>query len=440
MRRSHTRRVTLRPHLLCSALLLSTCGPTTPNDADADASSGELPGGTGAPTPTTAEDPTTGGTTTAEPSTGTEPSTGEPVVCPKDQQAWISVASTALALPAEVTYSAFGANKIGLPDGNLALAVTLGAGDPAPGVVLLSPLGEVLSVHAGAPSPSTFVSSLASDPNGGLLVLGQHGQFEESQAFLARFAADGAALGEVQLGQDVRMSTMVPVGDAALTVGRESGTGWWLRQYAVATGEQQWQSQISAEPAVILTQMVVDAQGDVFVAGAASATDDGFTELRLWRFTGAGQPLWSTSFVVPAYDVVTDLEVAPDGRVLALRIGPFPEFSVDLIAVEPADGALAWEANLAVPDATGRPSASSLHVDADALTIPIVRSEPGKFGRRAVDVQRVSFAGELLELVPLPDIPASDDTFSSFDSVRATCGELTLLLGEGELWFAAYAP
>lgn len=100
--------------------------------------------------------------------------------------------------------------------------MTLGADEPAPGVVILSPLGEVLSVHAGAPSPSTFVSALASHANGGLLVLGQHGQFEESQAFLARFAADGAALGEVQLGMDMRMSTMAPVGDAALTVG--SGT------------------------------------------------------------------------------------------------------------------------------------------------------------------------------------------------------------------------
>jgi hypothetical protein len=394
--------MTLRLDLICTALLLlPACGPVGSGDSDsesgsASSGSGDSTDSTGAPVPTTGDDPTTGGTTTepttaapttAEPTTA-EPTTGEPATCPEDQQAWITVASTALTLPADVGYSPFGASEIGLPDGNLALAVAVGAAEAAPGVVILSPLGEVVSVNAGAASPMTFVHTLVADPNGGVIVLGQHGQ-AEPQAFMARFAADGAPLGEVPVGTNLRMSAMAIAGDAAVMVGLEPGTGrWMLGQYDIVTGAQQWQSLIAEEPGLILTRMVVDPHGDIFVAGAGNETDAGFTELRMWRFAGDGQPLWNIALVEPAYDFVTDLEVSPVGQILALRIGPFPEFSVDLVAVDSAGGDLAWEVNLAVPDPTGRPSATNMHLDADALTIPIVRSEPGKLGRRPARLLR----------------------------------------------------
>lgn len=428
-------------------LLLPACGPISPGEADGESGASSGPGdptdSTGAPVPTTGDDPTTDGTSTATPTTAdpttADPTTADPVTCPKDQQPWVTVASNELPLPDGAGFSPFGGGQVGLPNGNFALAVSLGVTNPAPGVVIVSPLGEVLSVNAGAPNPVTFVSAIANDPAGGVVVLGQHDEPMNQRPFLARFAADGAPLGEASIAAKMRASTMALTGTSAITVGRTNGTGQWLlAQHDIVTGAPQWQAAIADEPGLILTRMTRDAQGDIFVAGADNPTEDGFTDLRIWRFTGAGQPVWNRTFVASGFDVVTDLELAPDGRVIALRIGPFPEFSVDLVAVDPADGALAWDLNVAVPDTTGRPSATDMHVDADALTIPIVRSEPGKFGRRTVDVHRVSYSGELVDLIPLADIPSSDDNFNALTSVRGACGELTLLLGFGRIWFASY--
>lgn len=81
---------------------------------------------------------------------------------------------------------------------------------------------------------------------------------------------------------------------------------------------------------------------------------------------------------------------------------------------------------------------TELLVDPDAVSLVVARSTPDKVQLESVGVQRVSFAGELQEFIPL-DVPPNN--LYSITALRGACGELVILSSfEPPFWFGAFAP
>ncbi|MFY0540495.1 hypothetical protein [Nannocystis pusilla] len=110
--------------------------------------------------------------------------------------------------------------------------------------------------------------------------------------------------------------------------------------------------------------------------------------------------MWHSPQAVPAYTYTPALALLPNGQVAALRLGK-DDGRLDLVARDLADGSLQWEVEVAAVEPPARLSARFIHVDADALSIPVLNAAEDDLSLGATSVQRVSFDGQLLEVLPL---------------------------------------
>lgn len=413
------------------------CGPGAPSGATEVGSSSS--GGDSGPTSGEGAVPTSGGDSSGGSDGGS--TGGEAITCPAGQVRWTLLGSQALAVPPGVSAAVVHGGLTVMADGDLAFAGA--AGEPqVPALLRVSPLGEVLGVDASAGGPPgmllAYLAGRAADE--GLVVAGYRVDGGAARPFLAGFDAGGLALAEAQLAADRRLArSLVLVDGAAVLTAQDGETGAGVVFKAeVATGAELWSRTLTGADELVMS-VVKGPAGELAVGGVAGEGDEGWTRLLLWQLDAGGGLVWQREVTRAPFSALTDLELTPDGQVVALTVGPFLDHTVDLFAADLGDGSPRWESQLAVTDGAGRPYADELLVDADGLTIPIARSVPGDFTRRGVEVHRVNFIGETFELVPLPQIPPGDDNFTVMASARGACGELVVVVGEQAPWFAAFA-
>lgn len=424
--------------LLCLGLASAgACGPEPPEGSDSDSGSSspsEAMTSSGAPT-TTVPEPTP---TTDTPDPTADPTTGEPVTCPEGQP-WELLGAAELAVPAAFVASARRRVLAVTEAGQLAIAGV--RGEPAaPAVLLASPGGEVLALNIGAPGPEAEVLGLQRGPEGDLVLLGARVQNDKSIPFFARFAADGAPLSEVPLELPVLGQVFALTPDGGVVAGLDQATDQRvLAHFAVDTGALLWKHTLGGADELVEDAILVGAQGRMVFVTRRDVDDQGVSNrLDVDLRDQDGAVLWSTVLADLPYSSTRALALTPDQQIVVLRTFD-PQF-VDLIALDLANGLPVWFQTVAEADATGRPSARDLLVDADALTIPVLRTGPDESSLGSVSIQRVAFDGELLEQVPLP-VPANPAPHSSVLATRGECGELVLLAGEEHpLWLGSFAP
>ncbi|WAS97797.1 hypothetical protein [Nannocystis punicea] len=424
--------------LRCGALaLFMACGPKSaePGDTDTDpTSTGDSPGSTttNAPDPTTLGDPTTGDPTT----------TGEPLTCPEGQEPWTRLGGGELQLPTDVSASR---SLAAMADGRIAMAVVIEGEQSAPGVLVLSPTGEVLAVHAGEPAaPGEPVMALGIEraADDGLIVRTARGPNGSTAQGFARFAADGAPLGAIELGPEWRHTYVLPVEDDVVLVSLpDADSPSLMARMAADTGAVEWLTTIAGTAGDTIIQAVdIGPVGDILMSGVSNEVfGSGFTRMHVWRFDPEGAPVWSRATDLPVFDGAYALELGPDGQVFVLRVGPWPDGQTDLVALDFATGADLWTVTVAKADEQLRYAAiSEIVVDDDALSFVVARSAPDQLRLESVGVQRVSFDGQLLEFIPL-DVPPNE--LFAVEALRGACGELVILSSFQEpYWFGAFAP
>lgn len=273
----------------------------------------------------------------------------------------------------------------------------------------------------------------------GELVMMLHRSGEEPPLVptLARFAADGSLLGEVALELPLRGGDVEVVGEAALVAGTDAASQTErLAMFTLATGAAQWEVELGPADPLIPERIALTPEGDVLLA-ARDGEDNGLgTQVRLWRFAGGGGLMWERGFGVASFGRITALELTPSGQAVAVRN---TDAEVELLAFDPADGATLWKRSLA--GEADSVQARALHVDADALTLPLYRRGPegGELRLLGVEVARLSFAGEEAARVSLAEVPPSPG-WAAF-TVRGDCGELAVLTGvASSMWLGTFAP
>jgi hypothetical protein len=258
---------------------------------------------------------------------------------------------------------------------------------------------------------------------------------------LQRFTADGAAIGEAPLALPLATGELELSGDAALLAGfhKDSQTVR-LAKFAIDTGALVWDVEIGKEGELSVSQLAVLPDGGVLLAGGSGDGDQGPTQVLVRRFDADGGPVWQRAHDVPPFDGVSALELAPDGQAVILRSALGNE-RVDLLSVDLGDGERRWEHTLAVKDDAGETRGRHLLVDADALSIPLMHTQPNEGWLDSLAVARVSFTGSPLELVPLPEVPSNPAPLFSVLGARGECGELVLFAGRDEpRWLGTFAP
>jgi hypothetical protein len=435
----HHRRLLLAPFLVLSL----ACGPGV-LDGDTEGSStstggpgpGSSSGTEGPGEPTTTADPPT---TTAPPTT----SGGEPSGCPEGQP-WSPLGSSVLTVPEGFSAGTTSDNMVVMADGRIAVAgvIEMPGVAEVPAVLFLSPAGEVLGMTTAEPSDAVSVSALRRAADDSLVLwLARLDPMMLAPGVL-RLAPDGSLLGEVPLAEAVLGAGFELADDTAVIAGRDRLTAIpTVAKFASETGAMVWSVALDEPDVVVPSEVVVTPEGDIFVAGGGDRdVDANFTVVRMWKIRGDGQIEWANSLARPPFGLLTAFERLPNGQLALLRRGPDDDQTIELLAVDAADGSPAWEVTLATPDAAEEPYARKLLVDADALSIPVMRSEPEFSALRSIAVQRVSFGGQLLEVVPL-EVPARPSRGWTTVSVRGNCDELVILSGEfEELWLGSFAP
>jgi hypothetical protein len=421
---------------LLGALLGAACGPKTdqPGDTDAtDGTSDSLPG-------TTAEPP--GPTTGApEPTTGDTDPTGAPDGCPQGQAPFTQRWSSVLAPPLDPAFAQieYMNDILTMGDGRLALpvmALDVEAGTDGPGVLFTSPEGKFLGVHLGqltAAPQGDDVRLYATQRTGGDELVQTGSRYwiddEEQQmaSWVARFTGDGTFLGQTDVVAPTSGDARLGLLDAPVLLAIDLPA---RAMEAVKLGPG------DSEPAWTLTLHEFDPDipalhGDpigVFprddgTALIAFGTWDDVWTLHLFAVDSGGATLWTRDVVVPWNP--RDVVATPDGWVVLTH--EFTEGFVHLWAFAAADGAPMWDLEVATADAAGRPIAEDLHVTGDHLTLPVLRwpsdAVNASTSGRTVEAHRVSFAGEVLDVTPLPGA-AEGKGFSVLASTVSTCGEL----------------
>ncbi|MBZ5710039.1 PQQ-binding-like beta-propeller repeat protein [Nannocystis pusilla] len=436
----HHRRLLLAPSLVLSL----ACGPGV-LDGDTEGSSSST-GGSGPGSSSGTEGPGEPTTTADPPATTALPTTsgGEPSGCPEGQP-WSPLGSSVLGVPEGFAASTFADNMVVLADGRIAVAGVLESMPgvmEAPAVLFLSPAGEVLGMTTAEPSQIVSVSALRRAADDSLVLWLTRLDPMMLAPGVLRLAPDGSVLGEVPLAESVVGAGFELADDTAVIAGRDRLTSIpTVAKFAIETGAMVWRVALDEPDVVVPSEVVVTPEGDIFVAGGGDRdVDASFTVVRLWKIRGDGQIEWASSLARPPFGLLTAFERLPNGQLAVLRRGPDDDQTIELLAVDAADGSPAWELPLAAPDASEEPYARALLVDADALSIPVMRSEHEFSALRSIAVQRVSFGGKLLEVVPL-DVPARPSRGWTTVSVRGNCDELVLLSGEfEELWLGSFAP
>ncbi|WP_434420539.1 hypothetical protein [Nannocystis pusilla] len=428
-------------HRFSMCILLATaCGPGMPEDSATDpgSSSTTEPAGSTIGPPATTTGPTPE-TDTAVPTT-TAPTTGEPVICPEGQP-WELLGADRLAVPADFVASARHRILTTTVDGRVAIGGFQGA-PAAPAVLLASPTGQVLAVNAGAPGPEVQPLGLSRDPAGELVLYGWRLEDGVNKPFFARFAGDGSPLSEVPLALSVLGKPFALSKSGGLVAGLdEPGDQHVLARFNPETGAVEWQQTLEELPLLVEEAIAVTSQGGIVLATRTDIDDLGVSHrVDIDVFNPDGTVAWRTALDDLPHGAIEAVAVTPNDRIVVLRTGAEPNAALDLIALDLFHGLPVWFQTVAVADETGAPHGRDLIVDADALTIPVLRPGADAVSLGSVEIQRVSFDGELLEMVPLP-VPANPSPHFEALATRGSCGELVILAGEGQdLWLGSFAP
>jgi outer membrane protein assembly factor BamB len=325
-------------------------------------------------------------------------------------------------------------------DGRVAVAGFRGA-PAAPAVLLASPTGEVLAVNAGAPGPAVKTFGLGRAAGDELVLYGWRVDDSTRAPFFARFAADGAPLSEVPLAPPVLGEPFALGKNGGLVAGLGKTGERVLAEFSAESGATQWQHVLEDPTNLIEDALTVSSQGGIVLATRRDVDDLGVSNrLDIDVFNPDGTVVWRTALTDLPYTATTALAVTPDDRVVVLRTRAEPDFALDLIALDLFNGLPVWFQTVAAVDESGKPTARDLIVDVDRLTIPVLRTAADDVSLGSVQIQQVSFDGELLDSVPLP-VPANPSPHFAVLAARGRCGELVLLAGEGQdLWLGSFAP
>ena len=188
--------------------------------------------------------------------------------------------------------------------------------------------------------------------------------------------------------------------------------------------------------------VAVGPGGEIVAAANVQQELDAF---RLWRVDDAGAVVWQSDVHVEAASSgwVRDLVVTPDGHVVALTSRGLPEQRFALAAFALADGAPAWDLEVAVETDAGMPVLRRVLVDDDALVLPVVHGHDplpvGVSGPMRAALQRVSFAGAPLTTQPLT--PGEPEGAPALTITRGICGDPVLLQNNlAGPWLGSIAP
>ncbi|MCY1070596.1 hypothetical protein OV090_37995 [Nannocystis sp. RBIL2] len=402
---------------------------------------------TGGPPGTDGTDGTSGTAGPDVPTSGTGdpalPSTsGEPGQCPEGQP-WSLLGSTDLAVPDDFFASTHRDVLTILPDGRAAIGGTLGTaqegGPVAPAVLFASASGEVLTLAAGEPATNFGLGEMVVAADGGLVAPALRVDGMTARPGLLRVAADGSQLTEVELAVPVASDALALFGDTAVLAGLDrSAMKMVVAKVVVATGALVWRTELGDAGQLLLDELVPTPEGDVVVAGRSGDDISNPTNHELWRIGAGGGLVWHSPQAVPAYTYTPALALLPNGQVAALRLGT-DDGRLDLVARDLADGSLQWEVEVAAAEPPARLSGRFIHVDADALSIPVLDAAADELSLGATSVQRVSFDGQLLESLPLA-VPPGLLPYWGVLSARGACGELVVVAGERQnVWFGTFA-
>ncbi|MDC0670186.1 outer membrane protein assembly factor BamB family protein [Nannocystis radixulma] len=265
---------------------------------------------------------------------------------------------------------------------------------------------------------------------------------EDAWPNLVHFAPDGAELARVDI-DDGRIADAYDfelLGDRVVLSGVEETPAALLVAMAdLATGAVIWETELIASA---MKNRVAVGPGGEIVVGDGRRGPDGY--FKVWRLDPAsGAVAWEADLMFPEPDAeLADLVATPDGRAIAVAFRKNEDHtdgSLVAAALALDSGAEQWRTEVAVTTDDGLPFLNRVLVDGDALTLPVTRDAIFVDGPPIVEVSRLSFTGALLGTSTLP-IPA--DQIGSFTHVpaRGRCGEL-LLFQDGMDWrLMAFAP
>ncbi|MCY0987718.1 PQQ-binding-like beta-propeller repeat protein [Nannocystis sp. ILAH1] len=439
--------------MIAGALVLTgACGPKSGDEsASASESSGESSTeGTGGSGTTEEPGPTTGEPTTGEPTTG-ESTTGLPADCPEGQE-HLAPLWTAEFEPSPMSFGFYsGMGPIGrMADGRIVVAMNFQPTQEQSGLALLlfAPDGALLGPQTAALGTSPVeVHVLRIGADDQPLVLAEHFDTGDGSIHkLTRFSADMEVLSQIELvfpSPDVLVKPVMAVaGDVLAVAGHDAQLGArQVARLAPDTGAPLWKRELAGPGDLIPRQIAIGPQGDVAVAAHADFVGDEEDTLRLWRFDAGGAPIWDRVITVPVYEDITALHFAPGDQLVVLR--GTVEFSTraELLSVEVATGETRWELTVAEPEGDMTAWAQDMLVDGDGFTIPVSRSKwhhDIQTSTHTLELRKVSLAGELLAVDPLPGVLVPDTT-SWVRSLRGRCGELILLESFSDLRMFAFA-
>lgn len=400
-----------------------------------------------------------------EPGATTGGTTGVPAGCPEGQPPGTLLWEVDVAeLMSSLGFAwSFDAPMQRLADGRVLLPVSLSSGpEKGAGMFVVSPAGEFLGVeHAPLTAGGgATVTGLVIDPNDQRYTVGERGNNEGSNwTELTHYAADGAVIARhtvefLDPGTENRPST-IALTDMPVVGGLDAASNTTrLGKIDPATGVPVWtavlaESATEGEWPPLIMAIAAGPSGEVVVAAQAISADDvsdWFADtIHLWQFTGDGAEVWHRELTVPVFSELTDLQYTPGGDLLLLRGGPDDEPSrVQLLAVAGADGSTLWQQTVATSNAErGKPWAEQLHIEGDAVTVPITWSPAADHltssNERALTIHRLSLAGEPLSDVALLD-PMVGLGSSETYTLLGDCGELVVLaVDEGPIYIRAHA-
>lgn len=453
-------RASLR-HFTWWLVALPACGPGASTETGTESpssSSSEAAVTTEGDAVTTGDDSTTGNDSTSGHDDTTAGSTTEvgsttesppPIECPDLPPSLSLMWEQPLEVPGEPLFQLVrGIDRIS--DGRLVFAAgeEVAEGQFRTGVIVLSPTGEPLGEHFGAPeaAKSLWPSALAVDDADRPLILGSRRVGDVRDAWISTHAPDGAPQGRVLLeSEHMRQPIALLAGDPAIVLAHDSvSSGLWVGAFDPATGARAWETELPMSALNSHRYLARGPAGEIVAAHGEWRHVN--QELRIWRLDPGGAIVWDRSYTPdePSEGALGGLTVTPDGQVVLLMNFYTAPARVDALSLDLADGAKRWKLALAEVDAAGDPLGSGALADATGLLVPIARA-PGFLGDGegeplSVALHRVSPTGELLAVDPL-DLPGLSAGRLELAPLRGACGELVLFhLDPASWWLGAVAP
>lgn len=429
--------------MIAGALVLTgACGPKSGEDSASASESGSE-----SSTESTGE---SGTTEEPGPTTG-EPTTGLPADCPEGQE-HLAPLWSAEFVPSPMALGFYsGMVPMGrMADGRIVVAMNFEPTHEQSGLALLlfAPDGALLGPQTAALGTSPVeLHALRIGADDQPLVLARHFVGDDKSVHkLTRFSAEMELLSQIELTFPATEWLFPPAmavgGDALAVAGHDAELGTrQVARLATDTGAPLWKRELAGPGDLVPRQIAVGPQGDVVVAAHADFGVDEEDTLRLWRFDADGALIWDRVLTVPVYEDITALHFAPGDQLVVLR--GTVEFSTraELLSVEVATGETRWELTVAEPEGDMTAWAQDMLVDGDGFTIPVSRSKwhhDIQTSTHTLELRKVSLAGELLAVDPLPGVFVPDTT-SWVRSLRGRCGELILLESFSDLRMFAFA-